>query len=168
MKIKSIFMGFIILILVILNIYLLNNQIKLENKITFIAGQIDHIKNIDELTLKKLTIINKFGNTAINLDSNDNHGGIISLYNKSKFQTVIINGGNKNEHPGLLTFKKDEVISFALMVQEKRNLLNIYNDDGLDVFSIGTDDQGNGGYKIQNAHKKVIKTEGWDWRAYNY
>lgn len=59
-------------------------------------------------------------------------------------------------------------MSFALMVQDKQNLLNIYNENGLDTVSIGTDEHGHGGYSIKNAHEKVIKTEGWGWRAYNY
>ncbi|MCD6196953.1 MAG: hypothetical protein J7K15_00070 [Deltaproteobacteria bacterium] len=141
---------------------------ELSKQLIEVNGQLTKLMNREEITLKKLKITNKYGDTIIELSENDHFSGSVSLYNKSKISTMHLNGGNKDENPGILLLKGQDEVSFALMVQNKQNLLNIYNINGLDTVSLGTDDQGNGGYSIKNAHERVMKTEGWGWRAYNY
>lgn len=126
------------------------------------------LTNIDELTLKRLTIINKFGDAVVKIEPNYDFSGIINLYNKSRDNTICINGGNKDEIPGILVFKAADKISFAMMPNNNGNIFNIYNDNGLDVVSVGSDKNGHGGYSIKNSNDKIIKTEGWGWRAYKY
>ncbi len=133
-----------------------------------VEKEIANLINRDEIVLKKLRITNKFGDTIIELSENKHFSGLISLSNKSNIHTIVVNGGNKDENPGILIKKGVEEISFAMMVQEEQNLMNIYDSKGLDAVSLGTDKHGHGGYSIKNAHERVIKTEGWGWRAYNY
>ncbi|HDY87972.1 MAG TPA: hypothetical protein ENH82_07665 [bacterium] len=133
-----------------------------------INEQIKNLINRDEIVLKKLIIANKFGDRIIELSENENFSGSMFLYNKSKNKTIVVNAGNKDENPGIIISKGENGVSFALMGMDKQNLFVIYNENGLDVVRIGTDKEGHGGYSIKNVHERVIKTEGWGWRAYNY
>jgi len=162
-------------IIVLLSIYFFLTQNKIKKQLNTnqsqyaeLTSELAKLVDREEITLKKLKIINKFGDTIIELSENEHFNGAISLSNKSKINTIYFNGGNKDENPGILILKGKDEVSFALMVQDKQNLLNIYNKNGLDTVSIGTDEHGHGGYSIKNANEKVIKTEGWGWRAYNY
>ncbi len=145
-----------------------SNLLELTSQLSEVNLQLKQLNDREEVTLKKLKITNKYGDTVIELSENTHFSGSVSLYNKSKINTMHINGGNRDENPGILLLKGADEVSFALMVQDEQNLLNIYNNNGLDAVSLGTDEHGHGGYAIKNAHEKVIKTEGWGWRAYNY
>ena len=155
-------------IIVLLSIYFFLTQNKIKKQLNTnqsqyaeLTSELAKLVDREEITLKKLKIINKFGDTIIELSENEHFNGAISLSNKSKINTIYFNGGNKDENPGILILKGKDEVSFALMVQDKQNLLNIYNKNGLDTVSIGTDEHGHGGYSIKNANEKVIKTEGW-------
>ena len=179
---KHAFSTAILVIIILLSVYFfleqknIKNQFinaqsefsELTNQLFEVNENLKMLKNREEIELKKLKITNKFGDTVIELSENAYFSGTVSLYNKSKAHTIHINGGNKDENPGILILEGADEVSFALMVRDKENLLNIYNKNGLDVVSLGTDEHGHGGYAVKNANEKVIKKEGWGWRAYNY
>ena len=165
---NNIFVAVVIIMVCLLSALFFSEQQRMKTEIMNLNQIVKGLLSKDELVLKKLKIINKFGDTVVELSENQNFSGYISIFNKSNANTVHLSGGNEDENPGILMLKNKDEISFALMVHEKKNLLNIYNENGLDVVSVGTDGQGNGGYSLKNVHDKAIKTEGWLWRAYNY
>lgn len=147
----------------------INYQIKnLSNSNKVMREKIEELTNKDLITLKKLIITNTLGDKVIELSSNKSHGGNISVFNKYHTRTIRINGGNIDGNAGILLFNNNDKIAFAMMGDEEQNLFNIYNKNKLDTVSIGTDKHGHGGYTIKNVNEKVIKTEGWGWRAYDY
>lgn len=158
---KNILSFILLVILICMSTYFLMEQ-------RYLKKQIEDLKNKDVLALRELKIVNKFGDTVVELSQNKYFNGRISLYNKSNANTININGGNEDENPAILLLKGEDKICFAMMVQESKNVINLYNNNGVDAVSIGTDDHGNGGYSIKNVHENIIKAEGWGWRAYNY